>query len=122
MNLISRSVFDTGVYKISSTLKIPVGSIVVGEAWPIIMASGTAFNSQSSPTVAVQVGNAGDVGSLEISGMLFSAVAGSQGNFDMFLLSELFFHGLDCQARSLFNGTWLSLVRVPSECGILVSA
>ncbi|KAF2793031.1 glycoside hydrolase family 55 protein [Melanomma pulvis-pyrius CBS 109.77] len=64
--------FPFGVYMISDTLKVPVGSLIVGQAWSQIMAYGTKFQDASSPRVMVRVGLAGDVGSINIQDMLFT--------------------------------------------------
>jgi glucan 1,3-beta-glucosidase len=61
---------DAGVYYITNTLKIPVGTRVVGEGWSVIIAGGSAFNNQNSPKVAVQVGAAGDKGVVEITDVM----------------------------------------------------
>jgi glucan 1,3-beta-glucosidase len=61
---------DAGVYYVTDTLKIPVGTRLVGEAWSVIMAGGSAFNDQSNPKVAVQVGASGDKGVMEISDVM----------------------------------------------------
>jgi glucan 1,3-beta-glucosidase len=58
------------VYYITDTLKIPVGTRLVGEAWTVIMAGGSAFRSQKNPKVAVQVGITGDKGVIEISDVM----------------------------------------------------
>lgn len=61
-----------GVYKVSDTLLIPVGSRIVGEAWSVISGYGDAFRNPSSPKAVVRVGNPGDVGLIEIQDMRFS--------------------------------------------------
>jgi glucan 1,3-beta-glucosidase len=61
---------DAGVYYITDTLRIPVGTRLVGEAWTVVMAGGHAFGSQKNPKVAVQVGSAGDTGVVEISDIM----------------------------------------------------
>ncbi|KDQ06943.1 glycoside hydrolase family 55 protein [Botryobasidium botryosum FD-172 SS1] len=71
--------FDAGTYRVTSTLKIPVGSKVVGEVWSTILAYGSAFNNITNPTVVVQVGQVGDVGAVELSDLMFSTYAGSAG-------------------------------------------
>ncbi|PCH38148.1 glycoside hydrolase family 55 protein [Wolfiporia cocos MD-104 SS10] len=63
--------FDAGTYLITSTLTIPAGTQMVGEAWSVIMGSGSAFADQSNPTVMVQVGESGSSGILEITDILF---------------------------------------------------
>lgn len=51
--------FPFGVYKITDTLKVPVGSRIIGQAWSQIMATGANFQSEARPRVAVQVGKPG---------------------------------------------------------------
>ncbi|KAJ7068790.1 exo-beta-1,3-glucanase [Mycena amicta] len=70
---------DAGVCKVSNTITIPTGSIVVGEFWTTILASGTAFNDANNPTPVLQVGNLGDFGGAEISDIVVSTVGGSAG-------------------------------------------
>jgi hypothetical protein len=45
----------------------------VGEAWAQIVASGANFADASRPTVAIAVGNAGDVGVIEMQDLLFTS-------------------------------------------------
>lgn len=40
--------------------------------WPQIMGTGARFSDISNPVVMVKVGNEGDVGSVEISDLLFT--------------------------------------------------
>ena len=63
--------FDHGAYLISSTVKVPKEIKITGEIWPLIMASGSAFSSQSSPAPVFQVGQPGDVGAVEMSDLIF---------------------------------------------------
>lgn len=58
---------DYGLYLITSTLKIPPGAKIVGETWPVIMASGSFFSNINSPQVAVQIGTAGQTGTVALS-------------------------------------------------------
>lgn len=46
-----------GVYKVTSTITIPPGTELYGEAWSTISGSGSAFSSESNPTPVVQVGS-----------------------------------------------------------------
>jgi glucan 1,3-beta-glucosidase len=71
--------FDAGSYYVTKTIKIPTGSVVVGEIWSTIIGGGAAFADQTKPTPVVQVGNAGEKGVVEISDMVFSTRAGSAG-------------------------------------------
>ncbi|KAI2616852.1 glycoside hydrolase family 55 protein [Hypoxylon sp. NC1633] len=64
--------FDAGTYKVTKTLLIPAGSKIVGEGYPVIMSSGSYFNNMNSPQVVVQIGNAGDSGTVEWSDMIVS--------------------------------------------------
>ncbi|TCD61973.1 hypothetical protein EIP91_007659 [Steccherinum ochraceum] len=64
--------FDAGVYVVSSTITIPAGTQIVGEAWSVIMGAGNAFTDYNNPQVVVRVGDLGSVGITEITDMLFS--------------------------------------------------
>lgn len=64
--------FPAGVYLVQGTVKIPVGSKIVGSGWSQIMGTGLYFQDASNPKVMVQVGNSGDSGVVEISDMLFT--------------------------------------------------
>ncbi|GIJ84571.1 hypothetical protein Asppvi_003418 [Aspergillus pseudoviridinutans] len=57
----------------------PAGTKIVGEVWSQIMASGDNFGDMTSPRVMVQVGNVGDVESVEIQDMLFATKGGTAG-------------------------------------------
>lgn len=58
---------------VSSTITIPAGTIVVGEAWSTIMGYGSNFQDYNNPQVVVKVGeNSGDEGVAEITDMIFS--------------------------------------------------
>lgn len=46
--------FPAGVYIVEGTINVPVNSILVGEAWSQIMASGSYFQDASSPQVMVK--------------------------------------------------------------------
>ncbi|KAF4495466.1 Glucan 1,3-beta-glucosidase [Fusarium agapanthi] len=59
-----------GVYIITDTVEIPVGSRVIGQAWPQIMATGSKFADPLKPRVAVRVGLPGQVGVVEIQSMM----------------------------------------------------
>jgi hypothetical protein len=64
--------FPYGVYIIKDTLYMPLGSRIIGQVWPQIMATSSKFEDAENPHVAVQVGNEGDVGILEIQNMMFT--------------------------------------------------
>ncbi|KAK3291667.1 pectate lyase superfamily protein-domain-containing protein [Chaetomium fimeti] len=64
--------FPHGIYVISDTLEVPVGSRILGQAWSQIMATGANFEDMANPRAAVRVGTAGSVGVMEIQCMLFT--------------------------------------------------
>ncbi|KAH7904582.1 pectate lyase superfamily protein-domain-containing protein [Hygrophoropsis aurantiaca] len=66
--------FDAGSYYVTNTISIPAGTQIVGEAWSVILAGGSNFASQDTPTVVVQAGEANSQGVLEISDIIFSTV------------------------------------------------
>ncbi|KAK7449683.1 hypothetical protein VKT23_013156 [Stygiomarasmius scandens] len=71
--------FDAGTYIVTSTLKIPAGTQMVGEAWSVISGRGSAFQDQNNPQVVVQVGASGSQGIVEISDIIFSTVGSTPG-------------------------------------------
>ncbi|KAL1610420.1 hypothetical protein SLS60_002087 [Paraconiothyrium brasiliense] len=66
---------DHGHYKITKTLYIPAGTKIVGETYPIILASGSTWSSKTNAVPVVQIGKAGESGSVELSDFLI----GTQG-------------------------------------------
>jgi len=71
--------FDAGTYIVTSTLQIPAGTQMVGEAWSVISGSGSAFQNINSPIPVVQVGAPGSQGILEITDIIFSTVGPAPG-------------------------------------------
>ncbi|KAI9814260.1 MAG: hypothetical protein M1827_003426 [Pycnora praestabilis] len=71
--------FDHGAYIISSTINVPKDIKITGEIWPLIMASGIAFQNEASPVPVFQVGNAGDQGGVEMSDLIFETVGSQPG-------------------------------------------
>lgn len=64
--------FDHGAYLITETVKVPKSIKITGEIWPLIMAGGTSsFSDQTKPAPVFQIGQPGDVGSVEISDLIF---------------------------------------------------
>ncbi|KAJ5410866.1 uncharacterized protein N7487_005225 [Penicillium crustosum] len=61
-----------GVYRVSDTIFVPVGTRIVGEAWSVISAYGDKFKDSDNPRPVVQLGNTGDIGVIEIQDMRFS--------------------------------------------------
>jgi len=64
--------FPYGVYVVLSTLFIPPGTRIVGEAWPVISGAGAKFKDAKNPVPVVKVGNPNDVGVAQISDMRFT--------------------------------------------------
>ncbi|KAF2164431.1 glycoside hydrolase family 55 protein [Zasmidium cellare ATCC 36951] len=62
---------DHGAYVITSTVTIPNNIRLVGELWPLFMVYGDNFQNMDEPVVAFRVGQPGDVGTTEISEILF---------------------------------------------------
>ncbi|KAL4735958.1 pectin lyase fold/virulence factor [Aspergillus similis] len=78
-NLSSVVYFPYGVYAIKDTLKVPVGSRIVGQAWPQIMDMGPKFQDVGNPHVAVKVDDPGDIGVIENQDMLFTTAGPTAG-------------------------------------------
>jgi hypothetical protein len=71
--------FPAGVYAVGSTVNIPTGSVVQGSLWSQILGSGFYFSDMKHPKVMVQVGNKGDIGTMEITEMMFSVRGATAG-------------------------------------------
>ncbi|KHN97236.1 endoglucanase [Metarhizium album ARSEF 1941] len=62
-----------GIYRVTSTVTVPPGTELYGEAWSTISASGSAFSSESSPRPVVQVGSSpGQRGTARIQDVRFT--------------------------------------------------
>ncbi|KAJ3986081.1 glycoside hydrolase family 55 protein [Lentinula detonsa] len=70
---------DAGVYLITTTLLIPAGTRLTGEAWSTICATGSYFANAEDPQVAVRVGAEGSEGIVEITDILFSTKGAAPG-------------------------------------------
>ncbi|GAP87899.2 hypothetical protein SAMD00023353_1601050 [Rosellinia necatrix] len=71
--------FPAGIYQVGGTVLIPTGSRVVGSSWSQIQGTGYYFSDMTNPRVVVQVGNQGDVGTMEITDMLFTVRGNTAG-------------------------------------------
>ncbi|KAJ5169876.1 uncharacterized protein N7500_002659 [Penicillium coprophilum] len=71
--------FDQGTYKITNTLYFPPGSRIVGEAYSVIMATGSVWSSITKPVPVVQIGKSGESGSVEWSDMIVSTSGSTPG-------------------------------------------
>ncbi|KAL2019376.1 hypothetical protein VTK56DRAFT_9667 [Thermocarpiscus australiensis] len=64
---------DYGIYRVTSTIRIPPGAKIVGESFPTIMSSGAFFNDVNNPKPLLQVGSAsGQAGEVELSDFVVS--------------------------------------------------
>ena len=63
----------------SSTLTIPAGTRLVGEAWSVIAGKGDAFQDQENPQAVVKVGEEGSQGQTEITDIVFTTVGPAAG-------------------------------------------
>lgn len=63
---------DAGDYLVTSTIYIPPGSRIVGEPYPVILATGSYFQDVSKPVPVLQVGRPGESGLVEMSDVIVS--------------------------------------------------
>ncbi|KAJ6574548.1 exo-beta-1,3-glucanase [Mycena capillaripes] len=70
---------ETGTYLVTDTIFVPAGTQIVGVLYSVIMGSGAKFADQANPRPVVQVGNAGDVGIVEMSDLVVTTTGGSAG-------------------------------------------
>lgn len=68
---------DAGTYRVTKTLNVLPGSIVIGEGYSVIMSSGSFFNNVKKPQAVVRVGNAGQLGQVQMTDLIVST---SNGN------------------------------------------
>ncbi|ORX99558.1 pectate lyase superfamily protein-domain-containing protein [Clohesyomyces aquaticus] len=71
--------FDHGVYKVTKTIYVPPGARMVGEAFPVIMASGSTWSSKTNPVAVVQIGKPGESGIVQWSDMIVSTQGSTPG-------------------------------------------
>lgn len=71
--------FPYGVYIVSDTLRMPIGSRIIGQAWSQIMGKGLNFQDEFNPRPVVQVGRRGDIGIIEIQDIMFTVSGATAG-------------------------------------------
>ncbi|KAJ4156154.1 hypothetical protein LMH87_001367 [Akanthomyces muscarius] len=71
--------FPFGVYLVRDTVKFPIGSRVIGQAWSQIMATGAKFENEAEPRAVVQVGEPGERGIIEIQDMMVTVSGATAG-------------------------------------------
>lgn len=103
--------FDHGAYIISETVKVPANVKIVGEIWPLIMASGAAFSDQTKPVPVFQVGQPGDSGSVEMSDLIFETIGAQPGA----IIIE--WNVADPAGQQASSGMWDVHVRIGGSAG-----
>lgn len=72
--------FPFGVYLVKDTIRVPMGSRIIGQAWSQIMGTGSVFSKESDPQPVVQVGRPQDrPGIIEIQDMMFTVSGATAG-------------------------------------------
>lgn len=102
--------FDHGAYIVTQTIKVPKNIKITGEIWPIIMASGQAFEDMSKPAPVFQIGQPGDTGAVEMSDLIFS----TKGNAPGAILLEWNLGATETQGAS---GMWDVHFRIGGAAG-----
>lgn len=62
---------DYGIYLVTSTIYVPAGARIFGEAWPAITASGNFFRNHADPKPVFQIGKPGETGVIEMQNVVF---------------------------------------------------
>jgi glucan 1,3-beta-glucosidase len=100
--------FDAGTYRVTSTLQVPPGSKLVGEAYSVIMSSGSFFNNINNPQPVVRVGTTGQTGQVEWSDMIV-ATQGTQAGAVLIEVSFLVSPSPEIKNKKFTSensGTW----------------
>ncbi|KAH0848955.1 hypothetical protein AYO21_08717 [Fonsecaea monophora] len=63
--------FDRGAYIVTSTVNVPADVKITGELLSIVMATGPLFGDEFNPKPMWKIGNPGEVGTVEISDLMF---------------------------------------------------
>ncbi|TFK19765.1 glucan 1,3-beta-glucosidase [Coprinopsis marcescibilis] len=103
--------FDAGHYIVTDTVLIPPGTRMVGEAWTVLAGRGGRFNDQQNPRPVFKVGNAGDVGVVEITDIVFQTVGPTAGA----IVVE--WNIREPQGRQAHAGMWDSHIRTAGTAG-----
>ncbi|KAK3342556.1 pectate lyase superfamily protein-domain-containing protein [Neurospora tetraspora] len=70
---------DHGQYIVTRTVFIPPGTRITGESYPQIVSAGSFFNNVANPQPVVQIGTAGQAGSIEWSDTIVSTRGQQRG-------------------------------------------
>lgn len=98
-----------GVYFLSSTLVVPVGSRLFGEVWTRFAPIGATFQDAAHPKPMMQVGQPGDVGVAQLADFMFTNVGSAPGA----ILLEWHVEG----AQQGDSGIWDSHFRIGGAVG-----
>lgn len=113
--------FDQGDYKVTDTLLVPPGSRIVGEAYPVILATGSKFSNMDQPAAVVQIGNPGDSGHVEWSDMIVSTQGSTPGAvlIEWSLMADKGSGMWDVHTRiGGFAGSELSVAQCPTSAAV----
>ncbi|KAI5124386.1 hypothetical protein M0805_008989 [Coniferiporia weirii] len=103
--------FDQGTYLVTSTITIPAGTQMTGEAWSVIMGSGSAFSDMNNPQPVIRAGDTNSQGVLEISDIIFTTRGPAAGA----ILLEWNVH--DPSGQQGAAGMWDSHIRLGGALG-----
>ncbi|KAK6538474.1 hypothetical protein TWF694_010057 [Orbilia ellipsospora] len=103
--------FPHGIYVVTNTIFVPQGAKIVGEVWSQIQASGGKFGDIANPHVVVKVGNAGDVGTVEIQDVIF----GVRGPTPGAIMMEWNIKASDKGAAGIWDAHWMIGRRIGSN-------
>lgn len=70
---------DQGVYKVTNTIRIPPGARIVGETYPIIMASGSTWGNINNAVPVIKIGNENEAGHIELSDFMVATQGATPG-------------------------------------------
>ncbi|EMC95018.1 glycoside hydrolase family 55 protein [Baudoinia panamericana UAMH 10762] len=107
---------DHGAYLIRNTINVPINIKMIGEIWPLFMIDGTAkiFKNQSNPQPAFRVGNPGDVGTVEMTEIIFETRGPAPGA----VLMEWNLAGTEPMATGMWDVHW----RIGGTAGTLLQS
>ncbi|KAF5310158.1 hypothetical protein D9619_010234 [Psilocybe cf. subviscida] len=109
---------DAGFYILTSTLTIPAGTCLVGEAWSLLAGKGLKFQDQLNPQVVIRVGKKGEKchGTTEITDVVFTTVGPAAGA----IVVE--WNVRDPEGKQAGAGMWDSHIRLAGSAGTNLEA
>ena len=70
---------DAGVYPISHSIVINSGISIIGECWPLFVATGSNFTDLTNPSPMIKVGTSGEIGNVQIQQVIFTTAGATGG-------------------------------------------